>query len=608
MSPYHPEDINRVRAAVDIVEVIKGYVNLKSRGGHDWWGRCPFHTEKTPSFHVRADWGMFHCFGCGKGGNVFNFIMEMERISFPEAVKLLADKVGITLREEAPRGGTIRSEQERIAEVTRWACDYYHRQLLSPEPIPEVIQVREYLHRRGLADSTIHRFMLGWAPTDSQAILKSAHTHKITPPQLLQAGLIVRQREGTYRDRFSGRITFPITDLMGRPIALGGRLVEGITPSSETAKYINSPENALYRKGDHLYGLYQAREAIKEQGLAWVVEGYIDLLAMVEAGFINVVASLGTSLTERQVRLLGRFTDRVGIVYDSDSAGVAAAMRAAERLVIGGLEVELVPLPPGEDPDSLLRKEGPEALKRALEGRVSFVQFHLLYGPGGEITSVAELVRSARNLLSTIARITDPLQQEVLLQQLSSLTRFSLDSLKKAMVQVSDHRLDDRPYEPPSSTITWSNEHIPERDLIRTLIAFPPLIEEAVKHITPAELTHPSLRVIYQAMETHYFSGTILQPGDLTHHLGGDPQWAAFISEAEFNPIVPDLSKAEEALRQCLLRVRLASRQRECEELNKEISKVSQLGGSITPIVAKLNQTLQEIALLQRELRTPRPT
>lgn len=610
MAYFRPEDLDKIRSHIDIVEVVREYVTLKRGTGGDWWGRCPFHTEKTPSFHISPDKGVFFCFGCGKGGNVFTFVMDMERVAFPEAVKILAERAGIELREETSTTSTARTEREKIASVIQFATEFYHKQLVSSLNLPEREQVIDYIKRRGISYEMIRLFHLGWSPLDTTLILRAAHERNISIPLLLQSGILIRQRDGSLRDRFRGRLIFPIFNHLGNPIALGGRIIEGVTSPEEQAKYINSPENALYHKGDHLYGLHLAKDAIRNEGSVWLVEGYVDLLAMVEAGWNNTVASLGTALTDNQSRLLSRYADQAFILYDSDSAGYDAAMRAAERLILAGLEVKMVALPKGSDPDSIYRQYGAEGLKNILSQSESFVQFHLRTKQWNEQTSPSAKIRSLKTLLEIISRIKEPLQQDILLRQLSQLTQFSLQALHQSMAQIKifpEARANE-----PETHISWAPEHIPERDFIRTLIGYPNLIEQAVSEVTSDNLTHPQLRAIYQVMESFHLQGKPWELASLITHIN-DPQWTSFITRSEFEKFVPGFEEAEVALKQSIKQMKIWALRKEYETLQTTISQRSQAGEPITELLVQLNKVHKEIARLNVEFSsiqvpdTPRP-
>lgn len=364
------EFIEEVKAGNEITSVIGEYVSLRKRGG-SFLGLCPFHTEKTPSFNVNQEKQFFYCFGCGAGGDVINFIMRMENLTFPEALNWLAERAGITPpARETPAEQRAQKEKEWLFRLHRLAALYY-RKVLTETPAGK--KVCAYLAGRGITSATAEEFLLGYAP-DSWTGLVDLLQKKNLPLQAAEkSGLILRGEKGYY-DRFRDRLIFPITTPQGRVAAFGGRVLGDGVP-----KYLNSPETPLFSKGRYLYGLFQAKDAIRKEGRAVVVEGYMDVIQAHQAGIKNVVASLGTALTREQAKALKRYTDQAIIAYDADLAGQAATMRGLDILKQNGLQVQVVTLPPGEDPDSLLRKEGPGAFRQLLEASKDLFTFKLDY-------------------------------------------------------------------------------------------------------------------------------------------------------------------------------------------------------------------------------------
>ena len=352
--------VRQIKERLDIVELVGDYVVLR-RVGRQYQGLCPFHSEKTPSFYVSPERQSYHCFGCGAGGDVFSFFMAQEGVDFAEARRILAQRTGVPLPErfgKGPRGGdALAVAQEFFLENLRGAG--------GEGP-------RNYLKRRQLSREAWDTFGLGWALPSWDALGKKLRDRGVEPREAERAGLLVSGERGTY-DRFRGRITFPIRDVSGRLVAFGGRLVDG-----EGAKYVNSPEGELFRKRETLYLLSVAKRAMREKGRSILVEGYMDALRLQGAGFPEAVASLGTALTEEQAELLLRFAPRCFICYDSDSAGQEAALRGMYVLAHRGLDVRVVMLPAGKDPDDLLSAEGGAAIfSRALEDALPLVACHL---------------------------------------------------------------------------------------------------------------------------------------------------------------------------------------------------------------------------------------
>lgn len=357
------DDVRRVKDRLDIVEVIGDYVRLK-KAGNNFLGLCPFHDEKTPSFNVSPSRQTFHCFGCGQGGDVFSFIMEKENLSFREALETLAERAGVQLSSEGAR--TLR--ERSLFDITERACSHF-RSLLEK---PEGEHAAAYLARRNLPRKAWRNFELGWASPSWDALWKALSNEGVSFREAFDAGLVLEGKNGPY-DRFRGRIIFPVRDISGRLLAFGGRLLDG-----EGAKYINSPEGVLYSKRRSLYLLNRAKEAARSKDRLILVEGYMDAIRLHLNGFEETAASLGTSLTEEQALLIRRLTDRCFICYDSDIAGQEASIRGMYVLQKAGLDVRVVEIPEGKDPDDLLSlPDGKALFSKALEDARPLVLHHI---------------------------------------------------------------------------------------------------------------------------------------------------------------------------------------------------------------------------------------
>ena len=355
---YYPDEvIEEVRSRNDIVDVISGYVKLQ-RKGSSYFGLCPFHNEKSPSFSVSPGKQMYYCFGCGAGGNVFTFLMEYENYSFQEAVKTLADRAGVALPEieysqEAKRA---RDEKNAVLEVNREAAKYYYYLLRTPEGAPGL----EYLKKRGLTAETMQRFGLGYAGRYSDGLYRYLKKKGVSDELLKKSGLMqVNEKQGMY-DKFWNRVMFPIMDLNGKVVGFGGRVMGDAKP-----KYLNSPETAVFDKSRNLYGLNFARSSRKKQLL--LCEGYMDVISLHQAGFTNAVASLGTALTSQHASLLKRFTDEAVLTYDSDEAGIRAALRAIPLLKEAGVTAKVLHMEPYKDPDEFIKAQGAEAFQERID-------------------------------------------------------------------------------------------------------------------------------------------------------------------------------------------------------------------------------------------------
>jgi DNA primase len=397
--------IDDLRRQADIVRVIQDYVSLKKKGAN-WMACCPFHQEKTPSFSVNPAKDIFFCFGCQKGGSVFNFVMEIERVSFPEAVKIVAEKANVPLPAmvEDKKFEARRKEADEVIELNSWALSWWEAQL--EQANAEARAARDYLAGRGILEETRKAFRLGYAPDSWDALSTHLKGRGATLAQIERSGLVVKKDAGGFYDRFRGRLIFPVLDAQGRAVAFGGRTLE----ADGEPKYLNSPETAAYTKGRHLFGLNVTRDEIRRRKFAILVEGYLDLIVPYQFGVRNMVASLGTALTAEQAKLLGRFARKVVVNYDGDSAGVKAAKRAIETLLAEDFETKVLVLPDNSDPDEFIRTHGVEAYHERRGKALPHIQFVLdqavrdrnLNSPPEKDEAVAEalpFIRAVRSMI-----------------------------------------------------------------------------------------------------------------------------------------------------------------------------------------------------------------
>jgi len=347
--------IEEIKNRISIIEVISPYLTL-TRKGDRYWGLCPFHEEKTPSFSVLPEKGFFHCFGCNKSGSIFDFVMEMEHLSFPEALKKLAEKAGVPLAQETAAQRKMREETEALRLLYEKLAASFHYILLNSESAQTG---RDYIYKRGFTDASIERFHLGFAPEDPQWLYSFLLSKQYSEDLLKKSGLFAR-RNGTY-PLFRNRLMFPIRDWQGRVVAFGGRDLSG----TSQAKYINTPETALYRKREIAYGLYEGLKAIKEQEQVVVCEGYFDVIAMHQSGLETAVAPLGTAFTTEQAKLIKRYAHKLSTLFDSDKAGTAATKKTLIIAQGSGFETQVIHLQGAKDPAELLEKEGPDVLAKA---------------------------------------------------------------------------------------------------------------------------------------------------------------------------------------------------------------------------------------------------
>ncbi len=443
------ETIAQILDRVDIVEVISGYIPLKS-AGKNFKAVCPFHNEKTPSFVVNPDKQIFHCFGCGVGGDVFAFIMKQDRLTFPEAVRFLAEKVQVAIPETGRSDGQQSAPlRQKIFSLNEVAADYFCRTLLFDKST-ETEAARRYLKARGVHKKAVEEFRLGFAKKGWRDLMDHLKTKKIPLRLMEQAGLIVSKESGAgYYDRFRGRIMFPIWNTQGRCLAFGGRVLpeEGETAG---AKYVNSPETRVYRKGRYLYALNLSKEEITRQDAVIIVEGYMDCLVPFQAGVKNIVASLGTALTEEQVRLVRRYTRNAYLLFDKDDAGEKAMLRSMDLLIKEGLTVRVIDLDEGDDPDSFIRRDGPEAFRERIRRAKDFFDYklqwlgerHDLGSPEGKSAVSRQMLRSIRLLPDAILRTeyTRRLAQALRVDQQAVLMELNRTERGQKTIKVMPHR------------------------------------------------------------------------------------------------------------------------------------------------------------------------
>ena len=402
--------IQRVKDAADIVDVVKEFVTLR-KAGANYKGLCPFHNEKTPSFVVTPSKQICKCFGCGKGGDAVHFVMEMEQLTYPEAIKWLGRKYGIEVkeREETDEERQASSLRQSMLAVNEWACGYFEN-ILHTHPDGKAVGMA-YLRSRGLRDDIIKRFRLGFSLEQRDALSKAAKAKGYQEDFLTKTGLCFKTDEGRLIDKYRSRVIFPIFSVSGSVVGFGGRI---LTNDKKMAKYINSPDSEIYDKSRELYGLYQSKKAIVKEDRCYMVEGYMDVISMHQSGVENVVASSGTSLTEGQIRLLHRFTKNITVLYDGDAAGIHASLRGIDMLLSEGMNVKVLLLPDGDDPDSFAKKHSAEEFKKYLEERqTDFITFKtdlLMKDAAGDPIRraglIADIVRSISVIPEGIVRQT----------------------------------------------------------------------------------------------------------------------------------------------------------------------------------------------------------
>ncbi len=412
------ETVRQIQQTADIVDVVGDYVSLKKRGVN-LIACCPFHNEKTPSFNVNPVRGIYKCFGCGKAGDSVKFVMDIEGISFPEALRHLAKKYGIAIPEtqQTPAEVEAQNERESLYIALNYAKTFYQKSLTDTDEGQSI--GLSYFKERGFNEKIIKEFELGYSPDAWDGLTKTALKDGFSIDILEKAGLTIRKEDGKQFDRFRARVTFPIHNLSGKVIAFGARILKA---DKNQPKYLNSPETEVYHKSNVLYGIFQAKNAIRADDIAYLVEGYTDVLSLHQAGIANVVASSGTSLTLEQIKLIGRFTQNVTVLYDGDAAGIKASLRGMDLILEEGLNVKLCSFPEGDDPDSYVRKIGGEAFKAYIRDHaVDFITFKAqlsLQEAGSDPFKRAAVIS---DMVESIAKIPDSIKRSVFFQKTAQL-------------------------------------------------------------------------------------------------------------------------------------------------------------------------------------------
>lgn len=415
--------LEEIRNRCDVVDIISEYVHLKP-AGKGFKGLCPFHEEKTPSFMVSPEKQLFHCFGCGEGGNVFSFLMKYEKLSFFEAVKMLARKSGVPLPVDEEKENILHKKKERLYKLNNLVANYYRECLFRTNQGKKVIN---YFKKRGINDTSVEKYKLGYAPSSWDALSNFLKKKGYSCEELIKAGLIKKSKiEGKYIDYFRDRIIFPIFNLSGRVIGFGGRVLDDSLP-----KYINSPETLVYNKGSNLYSLNFAKEDIRKKNYIIIVEGYTDVLITQQYGFNNIAASLGTALTAKQIDLIKRFTNAVLIAYDADSAGNMATLRSLDLLVKAGLEIKVIDLPQGYDPADFLIKKGSETFQNLINRSLSLIDYKLkiLYSKYS-IKTIEGKVKVVKEILPTLSVMGDEDEVRAQTKKISEELKLSDEAIR----------------------------------------------------------------------------------------------------------------------------------------------------------------------------------
>ena len=515
-----------VQRANDIVDVVQEYLPLK-RSGTSFVALCPFHTEKTPSFHVIPKKQMYYCFGCGKGGNVFGFVMAHDRLTFPEAVRVLAQKRGIRLAVESEASRAVEREREDLLKFNRWAAEFYHRRLLEAQ---DAARGLEYIRGRGLSQGTLARWWVGSAPATWDGLLRAGKSAGHPEALLEKAGLIQPRRNNPgYIDRFRDRVMFPIFDPQDRVVGFGGRVLPD-TRENDAPKYLNTPETAVFHKGRLLYGLNFARQAAEAAGSLAVVEGYTDVIIAHQAGVENVVAPLGTALTREHVRELKRFAPRIVLVFDGDEAGQKASSRALDLVLEEDVAVRVATLTGGEDPCDCILKHGVEKFREAIaQARDLFSYRMTALASTEDLKTVDGRTRAIDAMLGNILLVRNGVRRDELLRELADAFKGDERVLRARLKELQTAPRYGAESEggttPAGSAGPISKDERLARELLGVILAEPRLIPEvravATSDRFPTKATRRLAEAVYRAFEEH---GTLSAAELLTLVADGEDQ------------------------------------------------------------------------------------
>jgi DNA primase len=599
---YPQPFIDDLKRQADIVRVVQDYVELKKKGAN-WMACCPFHKEKTPSFSVSPHKEIFYCFGCHKGGNVFSFVMEIERVAFPEAIKIVADKVGMPLPTmiEDPRFAALRRESDDVIQLNSWALEWWQQQLSSNA---EARIAREYLSQRELSEETQKTFRLGYAPDSWEALSSYLRSKGASQLQIDRSGLVVKKDEGGSYDRFRGRLMFPVFDAQGKPIAFGGR-----TLKNEDAKYINSPETPAYVKGRNLFGLNLTRDEIRRQGFAILVEGFLDLIVPYQFGVRNIVASLGTALTADQVKLLNRFARKVVVNYDGDRAGIQAAKKSIELLLAEDLEVKVLVLPDDADPDEYIRKFGVTEYQQQRVQAKPHIQFVIENAlRDRSLNRPADKAEAVEEVLPYIRAVNSRLQKREYFDMAMNALQITDVPLRRELWQTIRSPVAGQAGEATKRVLKRSDVKatVAERQLLEILLTDQELRHEMLSRLEKSDYEFLATATIFQAVVDLEVEGREPDLDGLTEKLVDDPEAkelvpALLIGETQWEE--GDNAPSFRVLAEkCLDALRLVNIDRRIRELNAEIASAERTGDE-----TKMVELISEYSGLNRRRRSFEP-
>lgn len=578
-----PELINEIQDRCDIVELISSYIPLK-KAGRNFKANCPFHSEKTPSFIVSPDKQIFHCFGCSEGGNALSFLMKYEHLDFKEAIQILADRAGIVIQLQETSSDKEKNYITELYRINEIACDFYQTFLVKNLDTKLV----KYLDSRKLNTPTLNKFKIGLAPNKWDSLLNLLRSKGINIKLIEKAGLIISKSDGGYYDRFRNRLIIPIQDIKNRIIAFGARALD-----DSEAKYINSPETPIYIKGNNLFGLNLAKDSIREKDYAIIVEGYFDIITPMQAGLFNIVSSSGTALTIEQIRLLKRHTRNVIVVFDSDAAGQMATLRSLEIFLEEEMQVNVVDLPKGYDPDLFTRSYGIEKFQDLIDKSLDIFEYKLkMLSDIYDFGKINEKTKIVVEMLSMIKKIKNEILKSEYIKLLAEKTSVGEETLLKELAKIKIN----------PQTYNWSNrieQNTPylypkaERMLVRLILDDTKVIEQIKNSIKPTDLQDKRLQKILEIVLGLYNSYTQLKPHQILSYIEEDSSKSLICELTNEETLIYNPESREKILYDCIKRIQSNSINLKCQNIQSKL-KAAQLAGNVEYI----NRLKEEFNLL----------
>lgn len=578
--------IDQVRDRTDISEVISRYVPLR-KAGRNYKALCPFHHEKTPSFMVSPAKQIYHCFGCGAGGNVFNFLMKYERLEFPEAVRELAQRAGVTIPVVSKPGADKGNLSENLHTITEIAVSFYCGNLITGESAKAP---RLYLEKRGIAPNMVEKFKLGYAPRLWGALLEYLKKKGYNDSLLEKSGLVIKGKDGRFFDRFRDRVIFPISDIKGKIKGFGSRVLDESTP-----KYMNSPDTFIYNKGSHLYGLNLSWEDIRDKNSAVVVEGYIDLLTPFQHGIRNIVASLGTALTQDQIRLLKRYTNNVIILFDADQAGENATIRSLDLLVGEDIKVKVVQLPKGFDPDSFINKHGADNFRRLLNEAQDIFDYKLnLLLKRFDSKNLEGKAAIANEMLPLISKIKNSILQSGYLKRLAEILSIDEADLRRELKKIRpdySYRYQPIPQEGPQG----AKSRMAEKILAGLMLEDNIFIQCVKDNLSCSDFKDVSIKKIVEKLFQHYDMNKKISPSKLMDCFEEEEDVCACISE--LIATCENLVDKKKSLDDCIQWVRQCGIKDKLKALCEEIRLAQEKGddSKVVDLVTRYNKMMKDV-------------